>query len=405
MTDPSEVRVSGPLAPWATGYAHSLVRQGYTPNSATLHMHLTAHLSRWLAAEGVDPGKLRVTDVERFLRARRRAGYTQYLSDKALRPLLTYLRDQGVVPPPPPAVATSPVDVLIERYRAYLTTERGLRRGTARGYIDAVHPFVRSRLSADGFSLEWASLRAADVSAFVVAHTPSQARGTAKITVTALRSLLGFLHVEGLIARPLATAVPAVARWRLARLPKGLAPAEVQALLGSCDLRTRMGRRDFAVLITLLRLGLRAGELAALRLDDIDWRAGTLVVQGKGPQIERLPLPADVGNAMVAYLRRGRPATAIDRTVFVRIRAPHRGLSAVGVTQIVAAAGRRAGLGPIHAHRLRHTAATQMLRAGAPLPEIGQLLRHRRLLTTAIYAKVDRAALRTIARPWPGSAA
>jgi integrase/recombinase XerD len=402
MKDPSEVRVSGPLAPWARGFASSLVRQGYTSNSATLQMHLTAHLSHWLAGEGVEAGELRTTDVERFLRARRRAGYTHFLSGKALRPLLSYLHDQGVVPIPPPAMVTSPVDVAIERYRAYLTTERGLRATTARGYIDAVRPFVRSRLSADGLSLEWASLRAADVSAFVVAHTPSQSRGTAKITVTAVRSLLGFLHVEGLIARPLAAAVPSVARWRLVGLPQGLAPGEVQALLGSCDRRTPTGRRDFAVLTTLLRLGLRAGELAALRLDDIDWRAGTIIVQGKGPQVERLPLPPDVGDAVVAYLRRGRPTTASGRTVFVRIKAPHRALRAGGVTQIVAAAGCRAGLGPIHAHRLRHTAATQMLRAGAPLPEIGQLLRHRRVLTTAIYAKVDRAALRTIARPWPG---
>jgi site-specific recombinase XerD len=163
-----------------------------------------------------------------------------------------------------------------------------------------------------------------------------------------------------------------------------------------------MGRRDFAVLTTLVRLGLRAGELAALRLDDIDWRTGTIVIRGKGHQVEPLPWPADVGEAVVAYLCRGRPTTALDRTVFVRVTAPHRALSSGAVSEIVAAAARRAGLGLIHAHRLRHTAATQLLRAGAPLPEIGQLLRHRRLLTTAIYAKVDRTALRTIARPWPG---
>ena len=155
----------------------------------------------------------------------------------------------------------------------------------------------------------------------------------------------------------------------------------------------------------LVRLGLRAGELAALTLEDISWRTGTIMIRGKGQQVESLPLPADVGEAIAAYMRRARPATATERTVFVRHRAPHDRLSTSGVTQIVAAAARRAGLGVIHAHRLRHTAATQLLRAGAPLAEIGQLLRHRRPLTTAIYAKVDRVALRTIARPWPGGVA
>jgi site-specific recombinase XerD len=187
----------------------------------------------------------------------------------------------------------------------------------------------------------------------------------------------------------------------LAGLPKGLEPAEVRSLLASCDRRRSNGRRDFAILTTLVRLGLRGGEIAKLRLDDIDWRAGEIVVHGKGNRAERLPLPTDVCEAVAAYLRRGRPASAEGRTVFVRVKAPHRGLSTGGVTQVVSAAARRAGLGHVHAHRLRHTAATQMLRAGAPLPEISQLLRHRRALTTAIYAKVNREALRTIARPWP----
>lgn len=222
------------------------------------------------------------------------------------------------------------------------------------------------------------------------------------MTVTALRSLLGFLHVDGLIPRRLTAAVPSVAGWRLAGLPKALTPTEIEALFASCDRRTSKGCRDFAVLTMLVRLGLRAGELAALRLDDIQWRAGTIVIRGKGHQVEPLPWPADVGQAVVTYLRRGRSTTAADRTVFISVTAPHRALSAGAVSEIVAAAARRASLGVIHAHRLRHTVATMLLRAGAPLPEIGQLLRHRRLLTTAIYAKVDRAALRKIARPWPG---
>lgn len=191
----------------------------------------------------------------------------------------------------------------------------------------------------------------------------------------------------------------------MAGLPKALELDQVRRLLSSCDRDTANGRRDFAILTMLVRLGLRAGEVAGLGLDDIDWRAGETVIRGKGRRTEQVPLPADVGEAVAAYLRNGRPPTAEGRSVFVRFKAPHRALSAGGVSQVVAAAGLRAGLGRIHAHRLRHTAATEMLRAGAPLSEIGQLLRHRRLLTTAIYAKVDREALRTIARPWPGGEA
>jgi site-specific recombinase XerD len=179
----------------------------------------------------------------------------------------------------------------------------------------------------------------------------------------------------------------------------------VRHLLASCDRRTAVGARDFAILTTLVRVGLRAGEVAALGLDDLEWRLGEIVVHGKGPRVERLPLPTDVGAAIASYVRRHRPSTAQDRAVFVRRLAPHCGLTPGGITQVVAAAARRAGLGTIYAHRLRHFAATQTLRAGGSLAEIKQLLRHRLASTTAIYTKVDREALRTIARPWPGGVA
>lgn len=400
------ISVSGPLEAFAVGFARELSRQGYTVNSAAFQLRLMAHVSRWLAGEGLDVRGLGASDVERFLAARRAAGYTQYLSRKALHPLLTYLRALGVVPPPRAAPPTGPVEITLERYGHYLTVERGVHARSARGYIDAVRPFLLGRVgSADG-ALDLAGLRAADVSGFVAATCPGQRTGAAQLTVTALRSLLGWLHLEGRISPALGAAVPAVKGRRLAGLPKGLEPAEVQRLLAACDRRTRSGRRDVAILTTLVRLGLRAGELAALTLDDIDWRRGEIVlVHGKGGRADRLPLPADVGAAVAAYLRWGRPASAVGRTVFVRVRAPHRALSTGGVTAAVAAAACRAGLGVIHAHRLRHTAATQLLRAGASLPEIGQLLGHRRAATTAIYAKVDRDALRTIARAWPGGGA
>jgi integrase/recombinase XerD len=402
LIDPSQTRVSGPLSAFAVGFADELTRQGYRPGVIGNQMRLLAHLSRWLMGEGRDADALHATEVERFLLARRAAGYTQLLSIKAMQPILAYLRGLGVAPIPALPMPSGPVEAVLQRYRLYLTVERGLDARTARGYVDAVRLFLHGRTLPDGLALDLRNLTAADVISFVVARCPHQGHSAARLTVTALRSLLGFLHVQGEMERPLASAVPSVACRRLVGLPKGLEPDHVRRLLTSCDSSTQNGCRDFAILTMLVRLGLRASEVTKLAIDDIDWRAGEIIVRGKANCTERLPLPGDVGEAVAAYLHCGRPATAHGRTIFVRIKAPHRPLSACGVTQVVAAAARRAGLGRIHAHRLRHTAATQMLRAGASLPEIGQLLRHRRALTTAIYAKVDRDALRTIARPWPG---
>jgi integrase/recombinase XerD len=322
----------------------------------------------------------------------------EYRSVKALRPLLNYLAPLGVLPVPQDA-PLSPQEELLGRYRDWLLHERGLTAATARGYVDCARPFVATRARGDGLDL--VGLTGSDVTAFVVAACPGRAVGSAKLIVCALRSLLSWLHVTGQIPVPLAAAVPSVAGWRLSSLPKGLDPAQLGRLLAACDRRTATGRRDYAILLLLTRLGLRAGEVAGLRLDDIDWRAGQILVRGKGNRAERLPLPADVGAAIAAYLRRGRPGTAEGRSVVVRVHAPHRALTTGGVTMVVFDAAQRAGLGKIHAHRLRHTAATQMLRAGSPLAEVGQVLRHRSPLTTAIYAKVDRAALAVLARPWP----
>lgn len=405
MNDPSRVSVSGPFAAFRERFLRSLLKWGYTPDSAANQLHLMAHLSRWLAGESLDVHTFRENDLQRYFQFRRHAGYTHCVSMKAILPMLNYLRAEGITFAAANGVSRGPGDFAIDQYRAYLVHERGLSRLTIHNYINAVRPFLVSELSRDGDKIDWESLNAAKVTAFVVARTPNQSRSLASTTVTALRSFLGYLYTEGLIKKQLTAAVPMVAGWRLAALPKTLQPREVQALLEACDRRTRMGRRDFAVLTILVRLGLRASEVAGLRLDDIDWRAGSILIRGKGNQIEPLPLPQDVGGAVVAYLRRGRPATAADRSVFVRIRAPHRALSGIGVSEIVVAAARRAGLGDIRAHLLRHTVASQLLRAGSSLPEIGQLLRHRHISTTAVYAKVDRDALRSIARPWLGGAA
>ena len=403
MTDPSLVGVIGSLQPLAAGFATELARQGYTPRSLQTQLHLMAHVSRWLHARDLDVGDL-PRWTQQFLQARQDAGYQRHLTGKALRPLLEYLREEGATPLSPTPLPTGPVEETLARYRRYMTVERGLGEATARGYVDAVRPFLDRCVSVDGVTLDLQGLGEADVTAFMVARCAEQSRRPAQLTATALRSLLNFLHVTGATARSLMTAVPSVAGRRLARLPRSLDPDDVQRLLATCDRRTLAGCRDFAVITTLARLGLRVAELANLRLDDLLWRAGEVVIHGKGHRVERMPFPTDAGNAIAAYLRQ-RPTRALGRTVFVRLIAPLGRLSTTAMTQIVAAAAKRAGLGRIHAHRLRHFAATQLLRAGASLPEIQQFLRHARLQTTAIYTKVDYDTLRTIARPWPGGAA
>ncbi|HEX9497844.1 MAG TPA: site-specific integrase [Mycobacterium sp.] len=403
MGNPDRVRVVGPLSAFNGGFAAELVRLGYRPNAAANQLQLMAHLSRWMAQRGLEADKLTASVLAEFLAARRDAGYRLWLSPKALSPLLSYLRGLGVVPAEPEPQPGGAAQELLVRYRGYLVRERGLSPATARLYAHLTSRLLVNRMS--GGELDLASLTAADVIGFVRASCPGHRVGTAKLIVTASRSLLGYLHVQGMIGLPLASAVPSVAGGARLGLPQALDRDAVALLLSCCDRNTAAGRRDYAMLTLLVRLGLRAGEVASLRLDDIDWRAGELAVVGKGNRIERLPLPVDVGEAVADYLRDGRPATAEGRTVFVRTRAPHRSLSVAGVTDAVSRTAQRAGLGCVRARQLRHTAATAMVREGATLPDVGQVLRHRRLLTTSIYAKVDTEALRELARPWPGGAA
>lgn len=399
MSDPSRVQVTGPLVQFAEGFTAELIRQGYRRNAAADQLRLMAHLSRWLAQRGLNTEDMTSSVLRKFLTARRLQGYTWWLSPKALAPFLDYLRGLGLAPTEPKP-APSPSEQLLDRFRSYLLNTRGLVAATVRGYVDMVRPFVAARAAAGG--LDWPALTGEQVNAFIRRACRKRSRGSASLLVVALRSLLNYLHLEGLLARPLAETVPAVACSRLAGLPRSLPSRDVERMLAVCDRRTPAGRRDFAMLMLLARLGLRAGEVRTLELGDIDWRAGELRVRGKGNRSERLPLPREVGQAIAAYLRRGRPESAQGRTVFVRVHAPHRPLSSGGVTEAVASAALRIGLTGVTAHRLRHTLATEMIRAGASLPEIAQVLRHRRLVSTAIYAKVDREGLRQLARAWPG---
>jgi site-specific recombinase XerD len=396
--NPDGVRFVGPLAPLAAELKGEFARLGYATSSATEQLQLAAHLSRSLQADGLGTPDLTGPVIERFLAARRR-DYSSHYSLQALAPLLEYLRRVGAAPEPVASEPCSGSERLLAWFGDYLSVERGLTAPVVQAYTRWVRPFVEEIVGV-GQESDLGGLAAVDVRRYLVANLPGLSRKSAQMTACALRSFLRFCYAEGIVEMSLVGAIPAVAHRRLAGLPQDLTAGQVDSLLDGCDRRTPAGRRDYAVMVCLHRLGLRCGETARLTLDDIDWETGTLSIQGKGGHTDRLPLPIDVGQALVHYLRHGRPDTSA-RAVFVRACAPFTAMAPCSLSCIVARAARRAGLGTVHAHRLRHTAATRVLNAGASLEEVAQLLRHAGTATTLIYAKTDQRRLAGLARPWP----
>lgn len=401
----SPSRVDGPLSVFASGFLVLLRERGYEWTAIHARMRLMAELSAWVAARGLEAEQLTEGLVAEFLDTVRVCERGKaWCSPTSERQLVAYLRDVGVLPPAERAPVSDPVELLVERFVEYLVRERGLRDGshTVWEYRRTARLFLAGRLDPDGGGLE--RVTAGEVTGFVLAECRVRSRRMSFALVSTLRGLLRFLFLEGLMPVDLTGAVPKVASWRCASLPRALPADHVARMLASCDRTTVVGRRDFAILLMLSRLGVRACEVAKLQLADIDWRAGEVIVRGKGDRPERLPLPADVGEALVEYLRHGRPASG-DPHLFLTARAPFRPLTggAGAIGMLVREACKRAGLEPVGVHSLRHTVATNVLRAGAPLEEIASLLRHRRHATTVIYAKVDWERLRELARPWPGS--
>jgi site-specific recombinase XerD len=316
--------------------------------------------------------------------------------------LLEGLREAAVVPRPTRDVDETQLQRLEREFGQYLAVERGLSQATLKNSLPFVRSFLVHRFGARPIVME--DVRAADVTRFLLRKLNTLGPSRAKLMVGTLRSYFRFLRLRGDMAIDLAASVPKVADWRLSALPKSLPTDEVERLISSCRRETVTGQRDYTLLLLLARLGLRAGEIVAMTLDDIDWEAGELRVRGKGGREDRLPIPRDVGQAMATYLRQGRHRDCSTRRFFVRLRAPRRGFaSSVAVCSIVKRALERAGIASPRkgAHLLRHSLATEMLRKGASLAEIGEILRHRSVDTTAIYAKVDLVALRALAQPWP----
>jgi site-specific recombinase XerD len=392
----------GPLGPSVDALVALLEEQGYCPHRIAIHVRVVATLSGWLERQGDGAAGLTPEGLARYGRSRQRRGRLRQGEAVALRRLLAFLRARGVAPaaaPPPPQSALQQVAEAFERY---LVRERGLARTTVQNYLPIVRQFLPEHF--DQGPIRFAALTPADITRFVQRHAREGSVGRARLIVTRLRVFLRYLQLRAAIGTDLAACVPSVAPWDLADVPKSLARGAVRRVLADCNRRTPAGRRDYAILLLLARLGLRAGEVVGLTLDDLDWEAGRLHLRSKGGRREQLPLPADVGAAVAAYLQSGRPPCA-SRRLFLRLRAPWGGLGdASSLSTLVARRLAHAGIQAPHtgAHVFRHTLATTLLRHGASLAEIGALLRHRSPNTTALYAKVDFAALRPLALPWPG---
>ena len=393
-------RKAGLLGSEVEGYRVWLTDRGYTPGTVRNMLKDLGQVGVWLSAEGLVAAQFDEQRAAAFRAARRRAGRRRVPGERAMGPLLAYLRETGVVPAENPCL--SPLAEVLGQYRTWMVGERGLAAMTVLRYENAARRFLQEQATDGAGVFEPAGLTGADINAFLLRECGRVSAGSAKGRVAELRSLLRFLYLRGITPSRLGTAVPPVGGWRFAGLPPhSLTATQVQRLLDSVDRSSDAGVRDYAIMVLVARLGLRSIEIARLELGDVDWRAGELMVRGKGHRRDRLPLPAEVGEALAGYLSRGRnPAGA--RHLFLTCKAPRGPIRADLVGDVVERACRRAGLPPVGPHQLRHALAGELLRQGAGLLAISQVLRHQDLATTALYAKVDLAGLRQVAQPWPG---
>jgi site-specific recombinase XerD len=383
-------------------YAARLVKDGLARHGTWRCLNLVGALLSWIVRSRSKLTDLDEHMVARYVRHRARKQSIQPGDRAALKRLLSVLRDAGMIAPagPPPI---TPQDQIFEEFSNYLRSERGLAPKSVIRHLPVIRRFLREVCPAGASDLD--KIGQEDVIRYIERHARDWSTDSGKAMCWSLRAFLRYLHHRGLNPLSLAGCVPSIRRWKLGSLPTYLSAAQVRKVLDSCDRATAMGRRDYAILMMLAKLGLRANEVATLTLDDIDWRSGTLLLRAKGRQRVRMPMLPDVGAAVVDYLRDGRPMSSA-RCLFLRTLAPKIGFaSGCAITMIAKTALERAAIGGYAhkgAHIFRHSLATELLRSGATLSEIGQLLRHERHDTTRIYAKVDIEALRTLSLPWPG---
>jgi integrase/recombinase XerD len=394
----------GPLAAHIGAFATSQSAQGYAPFSIHRQVLLAAGFSHWLKQKGVALRHISSDHPLQYLHYRARRVRPCLGDAAALRQFIDFMRGEGLLIPAEKMSARplTPAERCAQAYAQYLHEVRDLARVTIVNYVPFIRGFLTDRFGSDPVMLS--RLSTCDVVRFVQRKAPNLHLKRAKLLTTALRSFLRYARYCGELTLDLAAAVPVVANWSMPSIPRAIGANQTRQLLSSIDRSTAIGRRDYAIVILLARLGLRSGEVAFLELDDIDWNAGQVSVQGKCGRRTALPLPPDVGKAIAAYLRHGRPRST-SRRVFLRSKAPIRGfLSQCAIGSIIRHALLRAGIQAptTGAHQFRHALATKMLRHGASLTEIGEVLRHRSPQTTTLYAKVDIKALRTLALQWPG---
>ena len=399
MTGVCGVQMDGPLAPFTAGFGEWLVVKGYSNERARQLTGLAAEVSHWLGAGGLRADDLTGEVIDKFF-ARRKPSRSRCRTAHSLQPVIAYLRSIDVVTAAP-SLTSGRTDVeaeLLDCYRGWCVAQRGLTSTTTDQYVRRVAVFLA--LWRPDPQVVVAELDGGAILATIRVAADAMPSPSLRCMVTALRSFLRFLHATGRSAVSLVTAVPALKSWPRTTLPSVLSASDARRLVTGCDPGTPRGRRDAAIVLVLLRLGLRSSEVARLTLDDIDWRAGEMTIQGKGGHNDRLPLPVEVGEAIAAYLRGGRPPSS-NRSVFLTVTAPIRSLSCDGVGSLVYRACARAGVARVGPHALRRTLATETLRAGAPMSEVAQLLRHVDQATSSIYAAADVAAVAALAQPWP----
>ena len=392
---------ASPLGPWLDSFVERLTGLGYTTGSCRTYVVLAADLGRWMADRGLSVGDLDENTIDSYIKGR---GTNPDRRRWAAARMLEHLRAEGAVAPIRIEPDRSALTAVGQRYAEYMRQERGAAEGTIEGYVAVVHEFLTRRFGAEAKEVDHATLTVSDICAYLEERAPALSPKRMAYLASALRSFFQFLFVQGETPTDLSTA-PLMAQTKYrASVPRYLSPAEVERLLDTCDPSTTAGRRNRAILLLLVRLGLRAGEVAALELDDFRWRSGEVVVRGKGGAVDRVPLLSEVGRALALYLTTDRATDAPTRRVFLRLCAPIRELGGRGAISSVVRVGlKRAGLRPPvrGAHLLRHTLGTQMIRAGASMAEVAEVLRHRSPSSSAIYAKVDFESLRALAQPWP----
>lgn len=393
---------SGPLDEYSSDFHSMLLTQGYSPASLHSKVQVFFHFNKWLATQDIRPNEINENVINEFFKERSHVGHIRRGDSATLNALLKYLRNSGIVSKKIDKIVYDDIQKIIHNFTLYLTNERGLAPPTLHNYLPIILKFLKEHFGEDPVVLHEITLP--DVSRFILRYSRLWIPKRSKLMTTALRSFFRYLRFCGDITTDLAEAVPSVASWRLASLPKSIPVDDVKRLLQSCDRKTMVGQRDYTILLLLSRLGLRAGEVVNMAIDDIDWRNGVLTIHGKGNRHDQMPIPQDVGEAMATYVCRNRP-TCRTRRLFIRARAPLKGFSgSAAIDDVLRRALRRSGVKtPFKgAHLLRHSLACSMLQHGNSLMEIGEILRHSSINTTEIYAKVNVNALAAIAQPWPG---